>query len=278
VTLDKDCAKRLVQSAGVKTPNWITVDLGFRVQGSGFRAPRVDAGESESLKGKLEAARLRFPLLVKPAYEGSSKGIRTKSLVESLRELGPVVSELCGNYHQPALVEEFIEGDEVTVGVVCNDPPQVLGIMRVVPVEPSGRFVYSLDVKRDWKRLVRYEAPAQLPASWIAKLEEAALACYHVLGCRDAGRVDFRLRDGEPYFLEINPLPGLHPENSDLVIMARGYGVSHAELVHMIFRAACARQHLATGAENGQALHLKSDIGNRQSEIGNRRGCTVKDS
>ena len=230
-TLDKDCAKRLVQSAGVKTPRWEMADC--------------PGAPGRIADWEKHAARIGFPLIVKPAYEGSSKGIRTKSLVESPAELGPLVSELWSNYRQPALVEEFIAGDEVTVGVVGNDPPRVLGMMRISPAEPTERFVYSLEVKRDWQRQVRYEAPPKLPVSCTARLEEAALACYRVLGCRDVSRVDFRLRDGEPYFLEVNPLPGLHPHNSDLVIMARGYGVSHSELVRMILQAACDRQHLS---------------------------------
>src|SRR5262249_25908419 len=186
-----------------------------------------------------------FPLIVKPAYEGSSKGIRSKSVIESSAELIPAVRELHNNYCQPILIEEFIAGDEVTVGVLGNEPPQVMGLMRVLPAEPDERFVYSLDRKRDWKRLIRYEAPADLPTAVTIRLREAALEVHNALGCRDVSRLAFRLRGGEPYFLEANPLPGLHPENSDLVLMARGYGISHPQLVQAIFHAACLRQSLA---------------------------------
>ena len=79
---------------------------------------------------------------------------------------------------QPILVEEFIEGDELTVGVVGNDPPRVVGVMRVVPQQPTERFVYSLEVKRDWQRQVRYECPARLPTGCLKAVEEAALAAY----------------------------------------------------------------------------------------------------
>jgi D-alanine-D-alanine ligase len=104
--------------------------------------------------------------------------------------------------------------------------------------------VYSLDVKRDWRRRVRYETPPQLESDVMARIEQAALAAYHVLGCRDVSRLDFRVRGGEPYLLEVNPLPGLNPETGDIVLLARGVGVSHSQLVKMVFEAACARYGL----------------------------------
>jgi D-alanine-D-alanine ligase len=115
----------------------------------------------------------------------------------------------------------------------------------VLPAQPTERFIYSGEAKRDWRRLIHYETPAQLPHVVTERLAEAALAAYRVLGCRDFARVDFRLRDDEPYFLETNPLPGLHPENGDIVMIARGRGMSHAGLVQNIFQAASARQQFA---------------------------------
>jgi D-alanine-D-alanine ligase len=139
------------------------------------------------------------------------------------------------------LVEEFISGDELTVGVVGNDPPRVLGVMRIVPNRPDEHFVYSLEVKRDWRNRVRYECPARLPTEASEKVEAAALAAYQALGCRDVARIDFRLRDGVPYFIEANPLPGLSPETGDLVILAGRMGVGHTELINMIVDAALKR-------------------------------------
>ncbi len=236
VTLDKDCCKRVVQSAGVKTPRWRTVGSGQWAVGS----------------EELEEAGLDFPLIVKPAYEGSSKGIRSKCLAESGAELGAVLGELLETYRQPVLVEEFIAGDEVTVGVVGNDPPRVLGAMKILPADAAERhrFVYSLEVKRDWQRRVRYESPAKIEPDVLARVERAALAAYRVLGCSDVSRLDFRIRDGEPYLLEVNPLPGLSPETGDLVLLAAGYGVSHRALVEMIFDAACRRHGLESRTES----------------------------
>jgi D-alanine-D-alanine ligase len=223
VTLDKDCAKRLVQSAGVAVPSWIVID------------PHQDPSSV------LQRRRVPFPVVVKPAWEGSSKGIRNKCLVERPEDLLPVVEALRRDHWQPVLVEEFIKGDELTVGVIGNDPPQVLGVMRVLPQRATDRFIYSLEVKRDYLRQVRYECPARLTPETTQAVHQAALTAYRILGCRDVSRVDFRLRDGVPYFLEVNPLPGVNPESSDLVIMAKLLGLSHAQLIEAILNAGLRR-------------------------------------
>ena len=224
VTLDKDCAKRLVASAGVAVPE------GFCVHPDEDRFAIAE-----------RAAGLCFPAIVKPAWEGSSKGIRNRCLVQERSQLATTVAGLLEDYRQPVLVEEYITGDELTVGILGNQPPKVLGVMRVVPVEPNEHFVYSLEVKRDFRRQVRYECPAPLPTGRYQAVEAAALKAYRALGCRDVSRVDFRLRNGVPYFLEVNPLPGLNPETSDLVIMAGLVGWSHDRLVQTILESALAR-------------------------------------
>jgi D-alanine-D-alanine ligase len=255
VTLDKDCAKRLVRSAGVATPNWVLIEPELPrapAKADPLAAPSSLPASAEwdrlVVLERIEAARLAFPLILKPAYEGSSKGIRAGSLVESPDELVRSLVELEASYRQPVLVEEFIAGDEVTVGVIGNDPPRLLGMMQVLPSQATDRFVYSLEVKRDYKRAVCYKTPPELPAEVLGRLERAALTAYAALDCTDVSRVDFRVRGGEPWFLEVNPLPGLHPENSDLVLMARGYGIDHAELVRQIFAAACARHGIDSRA------------------------------
>jgi D-alanine-D-alanine ligase len=222
VTLDKDCAKRLVRSAGV------TVARGLVVR------PDDDL--------RTLPKELPYTAIVKPAWEGSSKGIRGKCIAETAQELVAAVQEQRQGYRQPILVEEYIEGDELTVGVLGNDSPRVIGVMRVLPTLPEERFIYSLEVKRDWRRRVRYECPAKLPPAAYKAVEDASLMAYRALGCRDVSRVDFRLRDGVPYFLEVNPLPGLNPETGDLVILAGLVGMSHAQLISEILDAAMRRQ------------------------------------
>jgi D-alanine-D-alanine ligase len=229
VTLDKDCAKRLVASVGVAMPNGAVVSM-------------------QNAKCKMHDAKWHYPVIVKPAWEGSSKGIRRHCVVERADELPVVVESLWRDHRQPVLVEEFIQGDEVTVGIVGNESPRIVGIMRVLPRTPGERFVYGLETKRDFRRLVSYECPARLPEDTLKAVADAALKAHHVLGCRDVSRVDFRVRDGFPYFLEVNPLPGLNPETSDLVILAGLSGWSYSKLICSILEAALQRcqPHIVT--------------------------------
>ena len=126
---------------------------------------------------------------------------------------------------------------------------EVIGIMRVLPQGPTkGPFVYSLDVKRDWQRLVCYECPARLSPQDTQAVRAAALACWHALGCRDVSRFDFRLRKGVPYFLEANPLPGLSPISGDLVLLSGSVGIDYSELIARILQAALERLNLVHDA------------------------------
>src|SRR5262249_27907522 len=161
-----------------------------------------------------------------------------RCLVERPADLTAVIDDVRRDYRQPVLVEEYIKGDELTVGVHGNTPPQVIGVMRVIPFQPSDRFIYSIEVKRDYERRVRYESPPQRAPATLAAVEKPALDAYRALGCRDISRVDFRLRGGVPYFLEVNPLPGLNPITSDLVILARGMDWTYDRLITTIFQAA----------------------------------------
>jgi D-alanine-D-alanine ligase len=222
-TLDKDCARRLVASAGVTVPPGAVVH------------PGEDPGDV------VAGARVPFPVIVKPAWEGSSKGLDgQKTVIDSPRDLPAVVDALQRSHRQPVLVEEFIHGDELTVGVLGNAPPRVLGVMRIVPARPTERFVYNLELKRDVRKVV-YQCPAPLPAATREAVADAALRAFRALGCRDVARIDFRHRDGIAYFLEVNPLPGLNPETSDLPIMARMVGKNHAWLIESILRVALGR-------------------------------------
>jgi D-alanine-D-alanine ligase len=222
LTLDKDAAKTIVAAAGVRVP-------GGYALGAHERLADVPPG------------RLIFPLVAKPAWEGSSKGIRNKCLVTSPGDLAGVVEELRRDHRQTILLEEFIPGDELTVGVYGNDEPAVMGIMRVVPRRANPHFIYSLEMKRDYKNHLDYESPAKLAVKDADAVGRAALAAYRALGCRDMARADFRLKEGVPYFLEVNPLPGLNPIESDLVLLAKGVGWTYERLIKTFFETACAR-------------------------------------
>ncbi len=218
ICLDKALAKKLVALDGVSTPRW-----------------RIINTPAENLDG------FRFPVIIKPSCEGSSKGIRLSSLAENRSQAAAEIKRIMDNYRQPVMVEEFIAGDEVTVGITGNSPERVLGMMRIVPRLKDRPFVYSLEVKRDYKNLVDYECPARLDAGVLRRLEKAALQVFKTLGVRDFARVDFRIGpDSTPYFIEINPLPGLG-NHSDLVIMAQMLGWTHKKLVNTVLDAAIAR-------------------------------------
>jgi D-alanine-D-alanine ligase len=223
VCLDKPLAKRLVAAEGVATPQWRLID---------------DDEEPGEICWE------QFPAIVKPAYEGSSKGIRSSSVVENRQQMVKEASRLLKDYRQPVMVEQFITGDEVTVGVIGNSPPRLVGVMRILPRKREGHFVYSLEVKRDYLNLVDYECPPKLSDDINQKIALASLKVFKVLGCRDFARVDFRLGpDGTPYFLEVNPLPGLGTY-SDLIIMALKLGWTHQGLIQAVFEAALKRYSL----------------------------------
>jgi D-alanine-D-alanine ligase len=222
VCLDKPLSKKLVAAEGVATPQWQLVN------------------DEEDLS-KIAWEQFPFPAIVKPAYEGSSKGIRLSSVVDGVGQLREEVIRLLDTYRQPVMVEEFITGDEVTVGIIGNAPPRVIGMMHIVPRKREGHFVYSLEVKRDYLNLVDYECPPQLADEIKERIALTSLKVFKCLSCRDFARADFRVSpDGVPYFLEINPLPGLG-SYSDLVIMARKLGWTHQGLIQAVLEAALKR-------------------------------------
>jgi D-alanine-D-alanine ligase len=235
VALEKDLTRRLVADAGVTVPAGVV----FRPPGGPYDGDFAEFGPT------LATAGLALPVIAKPVFEGSSKGIRNRCLIERTEDLGPTVAGLWADYGQAVLVEEFIAGEEVTIGLAGNDPPQVVGIMRVVPRDPARPFVYSLEVKRDYQLHVDYECPARLEEEVAQKVVQEALSVWDALGLRDVARMDFRVRAGTPYFLEVNPLPGLNPVTSDLVILADRVGIPHRELVTRIFEAAVCRYESA---------------------------------
>lgn len=223
VCLDKPLTKTIVSNAGISTPNWRVVS-------------DIEDMEHVDWKG------FRFPAFVKPAYEGSSKGILGGCRVTEQKMIREPVINLLERYNQPVLIEEYIDGEEITVGIVGNHPPKIVGIMRVVPRQKTECFIYSLEVKRDWERLVEYECPAKLSEAAIQAISDAALKIFKVLGCRDISRVDFRVdAEGTPFFLEINPLPGLNPHSGDLPIMAGRTGWKYRELIAAALNAALSR-------------------------------------
>jgi D-alanine-D-alanine ligase len=221
LTLDKAMAKRIVMSQNVPTPPFKKIE-------------RME---------ELNHLNLRYPLFVKLCYEGSSKGVRLDSKILDPQSLEEKVRGLLRTYRSPLLVEEFVKGPEFTVGILGNEDPFVLGVMQIeIKGKPPEESIYSLEIKREWEEKVRYHCPPSIDPNLLKKIEEVALQAYRALECRDVSRVDIRVgEDRTPYFLEINPLPGLSPVYGDLVIMARSMGWDYAQLVKTIFHQALKR-------------------------------------
>ena len=218
-----------------------------------------------------------FPLFVKPAREGTSVGISSKSIVRDEKELREQLRFVFQTYKQTALVEKYIAGREVTLGVVGNIggfsarrlPQRLYGTRRRTPgdlddIRAGGLLflppmevdlkpyqqtegIYTNRLKTELAEQITYLCPAPLSREQLEELNWLTAAVFRVCGCCDFSRVDFRLDENDnfkPYILEINPLPGLTPEISDLVIEAAAINISHAELVSRILDAAIRRHGL----------------------------------
>jgi D-alanine-D-alanine ligase len=193
-------------------------------------------------------ATLPYPVVVKPNDEGSSKGIGRDSLCADPTAAAGRCRWVRERYRCPVLVEEFLPGMEVTAGVRGNGSDAALiGLMEIAPAADRREpFLYSLEVKRDFRRQVRYHVPPRLDSAVRETLRSHALDAYRLLGCRDLARIDFRLdAGGRPRFLECNPLPGLNPDSSDIVILARRAlpddELAHYRLVQGMLRDAARR-------------------------------------
>lgn len=234
ICLDKSRAKEILSYYGIPNPAFWIFDKG-------------DALPSD----------LPLPLMVKPLYEGSSKGIKNNSLVRSRSELQERVGEVIRRYRQPVIVERFLPGREFTVGILGN-PPE-LEVLPVVEIDhsqlPAGAApIYSYEAKWIWdtteKPLAIFQCPADLDADLQGKIDTLIHRVVKVLRIRDWGRIDLRLDEqGEPQVIEINPLPGILPnpdDNSCLPKAARAAGYSYNQLINRVVEIAAARYGLVS--------------------------------
>ena len=216
LTLHKGMTKHVVRSHGIRTPDFAVV----------------------SSESDVATVRLPYPLFVKPVAGGSSVGVSAASHVTDAASLAATCRALLDKYRQPALVEAFLPGREFTVGIVGTGArARVLGVLEVTLTGDAEAHGYSYANKKQVN--ARYQIVNDAPASEAADL---ALQAWNGLGCRDLGRVDCRCDgDGRPHFLEVNPLPGLHPVLGDLVILADLAGVSYIELIASVIASAGER-------------------------------------
>lgn len=224
LTLDKTMTKKVAFHAGIPTPRYKVVN------------------KIEDLDRIVN--KLWYPLIAKPAWEGSSKGIYNSSIAFDKDGVEKNVKLLFEKYPaQPVLIEEYIEGREITLGVIGNDPPQVLGLMEIVNKNcAKDDFFYSLETKRDWKNLVDYVSPPNISQLFEKHIRHYAISAFKEFGCRDIARIDFRIsKYNRVFMLDVNPLPGLSPEYADLVIMTQKLGTAYDDLILSIFHHALSR-------------------------------------
>jgi D-alanine--D-alanine ligase len=192
--------------------------------------------------GREKLRAFDYPVIVKPNQEGTSKGITARSVCDDEARVREVAREIIERYGQPALVEEYIVGRELTVGLLGERRPRVLPPMEVVFLAQGDRPVYDYACKQAWQKHVRYECPANLGKDELRAIERACKTTFMTLGCRDVARVDLRLTPGgRVYVLEVNPLPGLTPDYSDLCLIANGAKIDYRTLIGEILSGAIKR-------------------------------------
>ncbi|MDD5116447.1 MAG: ATP-grasp domain-containing protein [Candidatus Omnitrophica bacterium] len=223
LTLDKLMAKKIFIAEGIPTPKFFEVN---------------------SVEMLTDHGDCKFPLIVKPRFEGSSKGLSESSRVENIEQLKEQVDFITKTYKQPALVEEFISGQEFTVALVGNENPEVLPVVQIKidgKLKLNDKFYTFARITSD---RLEYICPARINQELKKKLDELALRVYKSVECRDFGRVDFRVdNDGNPYVLEINPLPSLSTEDVFMVV-AQNIGITYEQMMGKILDSALIRNGL----------------------------------
>lgn len=195
ITHDKWLTHCVLERAGIPTP----------------RALRVDRPLPADFPLDL-----RFPLLVKPVAEGAGKGIYDSNVVDDREALSALIEPLLSRYGQALLVEEFLPGRELTAAVIGNQGSwEVLPLVEIdfAAIPQSPRRVYGYEAKFTWHDKGHMVCPAPAEGSLRRDIESLAIASCEALGVRDFARVDLRLdAEGRPHVLELNPLPGIYPD------------------------------------------------------------------
>jgi D-alanine-D-alanine ligase len=222
ITHDKPTTQRILFCHGLPVPN-------FQVFESPDDALRAD---------------MQYPLFIKPTHEGTGMGIRNESIAREEHHLREQVAYVLEAYEQPAMVERYIEGKDITCGLVGNGND--VHFFPITEVDFSGypaelEPIYGIQQKVDYADYYRNKCPAPLGEKLTNEIRRLTHEVFLVTGCRDFARVDFRLTpDNQPYILEINGLPGITP-GSDLTLMAQAEGWTHADLVCSVLDAGLKR-------------------------------------
>lgn len=218
ITLHKGMTKHVLANLGIPTAPFAVVET----------------------EADIASVDLPYPLFAKPAAEGTAKGITPSSKVTNKTELREQCRHLLETFRQPVLVETFLSGREVTVGITGTGPnARAIGTLEIFLLATAEAEIYTYVNKEQCEDRCKY---ALADADMARQAEELSLRTWRGLGCRDGGRVDLRAdAQGRLHVLEINPLPGLHPEHSDLPILCTAVGIPYIELIRRIVESATAR-------------------------------------
>jgi len=221
LTLHKGMTKRVIRDAKIPTSDFCVVEK----------------------EGDERLVTFPSPYFIKPVAEGTGKGVSPHSIIHHRRDLASACAAMGHTYNQPVLVERYLSGREFTVGIIgTGADAEVLGTIEVILLAGAEAGVYSYVNKERCEELVEYRSVRSSEDPLIQKAEDISLNAWQVLGCRDAGRVDIRCDEaGQPHFLEINPLAGLHPDHSDLPIICKGIPLSYKVLIERILASALKR-------------------------------------
>jgi D-alanine-D-alanine ligase len=216
---DKATAKKIFAFHGIHTPTF-----------------------AKSFRGRLDFSHdLQFPVIVKPAREDGSIGIEFSAVVGSIRELMERMDWLHANFDSPVLIEEYIDGREMYVGVIGNDKPTALPVVELdLSRLPEGTpRIAAAEVK--WGKGTKSAVATDLAEETVAVLQQTAMAAYQALELRDYGRVDMRLQaDGRVHVIEVNPNPWLS-SRAEFVMAARKSGRTYTQIIEEIVELAQAR-------------------------------------
>ncbi len=224
--------KRLLNAFGIKTPRFIILK----------KLP------------KHYRHRLKYPLIVKPAFEDASVGIENESIVENIEKLKERTEYILKAFAQPALIEEFIEGRELNIAILGDYDPTALPISEIDFTEMPDHLhnIVSYQAKWDPKHEAYHKTipicPAKLPKRIEKKAKEIALKTFRAMGCRDYARVDMRLsKDNHLYVLEVNPNPDL-TEGAGFMRSAEASGLSYVDTLKKIISLALGRKKKEVGS------------------------------
>jgi D-alanine-D-alanine ligase len=209
-----------------------------------YGVPTARFAVVESLTA-ARACSIPFPVFVKPALEGSGKGVSVRSVCENRKQLLTQVEYLLLTYREPVLIEAYLPGAEYTVAILGNgEEARCLPIvgMKFEELPKGAPPIYGYEAKWIWDNpsdpLNIFECPARVPRKLAGEIRAAALGAYRALECRDWCRVDIRCdAGGAPMVVELNPLPGILPDprdNSCFPKAARAAGLKYDELIRTV--------------------------------------------